>query len=103
MLRDGRYALQTFPQPKPDSAEFYITGQAELIEDPILRRAVCNDAKPKTHKSESLFELKVQWVMHTTWEGWGSAEFRSLYREWRVPEGYVGRHGGGSCRVAALA
>ena len=39
LRRDGRYALQTFPQPKPDSAEFYITGRADLIEDPSLRRA----------------------------------------------------------------
>src|SRR3989454_12809196 len=28
LLRDGRYALQTFPQPKPGSDEFYITGKA---------------------------------------------------------------------------
>jgi hypothetical protein len=87
LLRDGRYALQTFPQPKPDSAEFYITGQAELIEDPILRRAVFNDAKHKTQDSELLFELKVERVMHTTWEGWGTAELRPLHRKWRVPEG----------------
>src|SRR5204863_7350541 len=39
LLRDGRYALQTFPQPKPDSAEFYLTGRADLIEDTRLRRA----------------------------------------------------------------
>jgi hypothetical protein len=86
LLRDGRYALQTFPQPKPDSAEFYITEQAELIEDPILRRAVCNDAKHKMHESEILFELKVERVMHTTWEGWGTPELRPLHRKWRVPE-----------------
>jgi hypothetical protein len=28
LLRDGRYALQTFPQPKPGSDEFYVTGRA---------------------------------------------------------------------------
>ena len=26
LLRDGRYALQTFPEPKPGSAEFYLAG-----------------------------------------------------------------------------
>ena len=31
--RDGRYALQTFPQPKPGSDEFYIAGTATLVED----------------------------------------------------------------------
>jgi len=28
LLRDGRYALQTFPQPKPGSDEFYIAGKS---------------------------------------------------------------------------
>ena len=31
--RDGRYALQTFPQPKPGSDEFYIAGTATVVED----------------------------------------------------------------------
>jgi hypothetical protein len=87
LLRDGRYALQTFPQPKPDSAEFYLTGQADLIKEPSLRQAVFHDAKHKAHESESLFELKVERVMHTTWEGWGTAELRPLHRKWHVPEG----------------
>jgi hypothetical protein len=87
LLRDGRYALQTFPQPKPDSAEFYFTGRANLIEEQSLRRAVFHDAKHKTHESESLFELKVERVMHTTWEGWGTAELRSIHRKWCAPEG----------------
>src|SRR6266403_1899538 len=34
LLRDGRYALQSFPQPKAGSDEFYIAGQAALIDDP---------------------------------------------------------------------
>ena len=87
LLRDGRYALQTFPQPKPDSAEFYLTGRAELIEDTRLRRVVLNDAKHKVHESESLFELKVGRVMHTTWEGWGTAELRPLHSKWHSPKG----------------
>jgi len=87
LLRDGRYALQTFPQPKPDSAEFYLTGRAELIEDTRLRRAVLNDAKHKVHESEILFELKVGRVMHTTWEGWGTAELRPLHSKWHSPKG----------------
>jgi hypothetical protein len=64
LLRDGRYALQIFPQPQPDSAAFYITGRANLIEDPSLRRAVLNDAKHKAHEGEILFELKVERVIH---------------------------------------
>src|SRR5215510_11382529 len=37
LLRDGRYALQSFPQPKPGSDEFYIGGSAALVDDPIMR------------------------------------------------------------------
>jgi hypothetical protein len=35
--RDGRYALQTFPQPKPGSDEFYVAGKAILVDDPAAR------------------------------------------------------------------
>src|SRR5438876_12396747 len=45
LLQDGRYALQTFPQPKPGSDEFYIAGKAILVEDPAVRAAVFRDAK----------------------------------------------------------
>jgi hypothetical protein len=86
LLRDGRYALQTFPQPKKDSAEFYITGRAEHIEDPALRRVVLNDAKHRAHESEILFELMVDQVMHTTWEGGEAGEIRPLHRKWRASE-----------------
>jgi hypothetical protein len=34
LLRDGRYALQSFPQPKAGSDEFYITGKARLVDEP---------------------------------------------------------------------
>src|SRR5437773_5361887 len=32
LLRDGRYALQSFPQPKAGSDEFSIAGKAVLVE-----------------------------------------------------------------------
>jgi hypothetical protein len=87
LRRDGRYALQTFPQPKPDSAEFYLTGRADLIEEPSLRRAVLQDAKHQAHESERLLELKVGRAMHTTWEGWGTAELRPIHSKWCIPGG----------------
>ena len=31
LARDGRYALQTFPQPKPGSDEFYVAGRARRV------------------------------------------------------------------------
>ena len=36
----GRYALQSFPQPKPGSDEFYITGKAVLVDDQKVARAL---------------------------------------------------------------
>src|SRR5918996_2603895 len=57
LLRDGRYALQTFPQPKPGSDEFYVTGVARLVEDGATRAAVLRDAKHMADASEILFEL----------------------------------------------
>src|SRR5262245_66468212 len=33
LTRDGRYALQTFPQPKPGSDEFSVAGRGRLVSD----------------------------------------------------------------------
>lgn len=68
LLRDGRYALQTFPQPKPGSDEFYATGKARLVDDPAMRAAVLRDAKHIADESEIAFELWIDRVMHTRWE-----------------------------------
>src|SRR5438876_11670504 len=45
LLRDGRYALQTLPQPKPGSDEFYITGKAALVDDQSARADILRAAK----------------------------------------------------------
>src|SRR5262245_11743363 len=45
LLADGRYALQTFPQPKPGSDEFYIAGHAVLVDDEATRGDILRDAK----------------------------------------------------------
>jgi hypothetical protein len=57
LLRDGMYALQTFPQPKPGSDEFYIAGKAVGVDDPALRAAILRDAKHMADASEIAFEL----------------------------------------------
>ena len=43
LLRDGRYALQAFPQPKPGSDEFCITGKALHVEAPDRRDSVSRE------------------------------------------------------------
>ena len=80
--RDGRYALQTFPQAKPDSDEFYLTGVAEFIKDLETMKLVLADAKHVASADEILFELKVERVMHTVWSGFGTPEYRPAHTRW---------------------
>ncbi len=85
LLRDGRFALQTFPQPKPGSDEFYVSGKAFLVEDPATCATVLRDAKHMADASEILFELRVERVMHTRWENVLTPQMRSVHRKWRAP------------------
>jgi hypothetical protein len=85
LLRDGRYALQTFPQPKPGSDEFYIAGRALVVDDPAARSAVLRDAKHMADPRETSFELWIDRVMHTRWEQELTPALRSVYQTWRAP------------------
>ena len=85
LLRDGRYALQGFPQPKPGSDEFYITGKALLVDDPAARADILRDAKHMADASETAFELSIDRVMHTRWEHVLTPQMRSVHIKWRAP------------------
>ena len=85
LLRDGRYALQSFPQPKPGSDEFYIAGKAVLVGDPAAHAEVLRDAKHMADASETAFELLIDRVMHTRWEHVLTPAMRSVHRKWRAP------------------
>ena len=87
LMRDGRYALQTFPQPKPGSDEFCVAGRAVLVEHPATRAAALRDAKHMADASEILFELWIDRVMHTTWENVLTPQMRSVHRKWRARAG----------------
>ena len=87
LLHDSRFALQTFPQPKPGSDEFYVAGKALLVEDLATRAAVFQDAKHMADASEVLFELWIDRVMHTRWENVLTPQMRSLHRKWRAGPG----------------
>ncbi|OGO37181.1 MAG: hypothetical protein A2W35_10665 [Chloroflexi bacterium RBG_16_57_11] len=80
--RDGRYALQAFPQDKPDSDEFYLSGTARLIDDPAIYADVLADAKHHANPDEILFELEIDRAMHTRWEGFGTPDYRSVHSTW---------------------
>jgi hypothetical protein len=85
LIRDGRYALQTFPQPKPGSDEFYVAGRARLVEDEAARAAVLRDARHMADASETTFELQIERVMHTTWENVLTPAMRPRHQTWRAP------------------
>jgi hypothetical protein len=85
LQRDRRYALQTFPQPKPGSDEFYLAGEAMLVEDTARRAAILRDAKHMADASETAFELWIDRVMHTTWENVLTPQMRSRHEKWRAP------------------
>ena len=85
LLRDGRYALQTFPQPKAGSDEFYMAGRAVLVDDAVARAVVLRDARHMATASESVFELSIECVMHTRWEDPLTAQMRPVQRKWRAP------------------
>jgi Pyridoxamine 5'-phosphate oxidase len=84
--RDGRYALQTFPQPKAGSDEFYLTGRAQPIADAAIRSAVLRDARHQADPGEVLFELRVERAMHTRWENVLTPQMRPVHRTWRALE-----------------
>jgi hypothetical protein len=85
LVRDGRCALQTFPEPKPGSDEFYIAGRAVVVSDHTARASVLADARHIADASESVFELLIDRVMHTRWEHVLTPQMRSQHTKWRAP------------------
>ena len=86
LLRDGRYALQSFPQPKAGSDEFFIAGKAMLVNDSAARADILRDAAHMADASETAFELWIDRVMHTRWEHVLTPQMQSLHKKWRAPE-----------------
>jgi Pyridoxamine 5'-phosphate oxidase len=89
LRRDGRYALQTFPQPKAGSDEFYLAGVARLVEDAPTLQAVLRDARHQADVSEVVFELTIERAMHTRWEHVNTPQMRSRQQTW-PPSQYSG-------------
>ena len=85
LTRDGRFALQSFLQPKAGSDEFYVTGKAELVDDQAVRTDILRAAKHMADASEIAFELWIDRVMHTRWEDVLTPQMRSVHRTWRSP------------------
>jgi hypothetical protein len=84
LQRDGRYSLQAFPQDRPDSDEFYLSGIAQVINGSKKKSAVLADAKHHASADEILFELLIERAMLTTWQGFGTPEYHSKHTMWKV-------------------
>jgi hypothetical protein len=71
LVRDGRFALHSFPCPEVDD-EFLVMGRARMIDDPSLRSRVLADLKSKgmtSTEDESLFEFQIDRAMHAAYNG----------------------------------
>ena len=82
LMRDGKFALQSFPEDRPDSDEFYLSSLALPIDDESIFNAVITDAKHQASRDEILFELTIDRAMHTRWEGFGTPDLRPVHMKW---------------------
>ena len=83
LLRDGRYALHS-SNATIEGEEFYLTGPARPIDSPETRAAVrasC-DNRIGGLDFEMLFELDVEYALHTRWANWGTNEAWPHYMKW---------------------
>lgn len=65
LLRDGRFALHSFPHPDLDD-EFYVAGRARRVDDPAVRKIVYDvyTASGATTSNDTLFELWLERALH---------------------------------------
>jgi len=84
LVRDGRYALHSFPSAGADD-EFFVTGPATKNVDGATRAAVSAAVKAQgtTHgETDVLFELGIERAMHAKYPG-PSPSWPPEYRVWR--------------------
>lgn len=84
--RDGRYALHTLPGGDSND-EVMLTGRARREDDAEMRSAVAAATGFPKHDWETLFELRIERCLHTTWEGWGTPAPEPRFTRWRAPRG----------------
>jgi hypothetical protein len=86
LLRDGRFAIQAFPPPKEESEEFYLSGIAVRIQDPVLWKKAAKATVSRVSEGETLFELKLERAMYTAWENWGTSDVHPVHHKWKAPD-----------------
>ena len=88
LLRDGRYALHTFPSEDRDD-EFFVAGRVTPVRDPtqIARADTVYRAQGTTHGDEDqLFQLGIERALHSAYKPRdGSNTWPPAYTRWRAP------------------
>lgn len=84
LLRDGRYALHTFPKRDGDD-EFYLSGRCIRVEDTALSARV--DAfyrgQGTTHGEDDLaVEFLIERALHAAYQTQGAAGWPPVYTRW---------------------
>ncbi len=85
LLRDGRYALHSFPTVE-GAEEFYVTGRATPITDAGRRAEVtaATGGRQGNAEFEALFSLDIERALHTHWAGWGTENAWPTFTKWPV-------------------
>ena len=85
LLRDGRFAIHSFPLPDRDD-EFYLTGRAVAHDDPALERSVRSAYLATgggSDGSERLFEFLVERALLSTYKKRGEPDnWPPRYEKW---------------------
>ena len=87
LLRDGRYAIHTFPSPDRDD-EFYLTGRAIRRDDAELThtvRAAFLATGGTSTNDEMLFEFDIEHVLLDTYKKRGEPDnWPPIYTKWHA-------------------
>lgn len=81
LKHDGRFALHAFPPEKVDD-EFYISGAAELVENPARRARVDAAYKNTVQEADTMFELKIERALLARYHHRG--DWPPTYTKWQA-------------------
>jgi len=82
LVRDGRFALHSFPKPDLDD-EFYLTGTTSVVADDKIRTTVASATTANVgEEEETLFRLDLDVVMLATYEY--RPQWPPTYQIWRA-------------------
>ena len=83
LVRDGRFALHSFP-PAENDDEFFCGGSAHEVADRAIREVVASKAKHNVRDDEVLFELRLDRALFTTWLNPRQPNTSPIHAKWRL-------------------